>query len=107
MIRASEIIQSVRAGECDLRLDELYEAIQSRRNLIAAATIVELTVGSRVITDNSTRPVHRRLKQATVVEMPRGRSGKVLIHFDDEPAWKQWRWPAEYLAIIDSDGVRA
>lgn len=101
VIRASEIIQSVRAGECDLRLDELVEAISARRALIAAAVVVELTVGSRVMTDNSTRPHHRRLKLATVLEV-KPRSGKVLIQFDDEPH-KRWTWPAEYLTVVEAE----
>jgi hypothetical protein len=102
-MRASEIIQGIRDGECDLRLDEVWEAVEARRALQSATIINALSVGARVMTDNTTTPKHRRLKLATVQEVD-ARKGKVVIVFDDQPH-KRWNWPACYLTIADSAGV--
>lgn len=102
-----EILQGIREGACDYRLDEVTEAVAVRRGLLNAQHLVHMTVGTRVLTNHTCRPAHRRRKLATIEEV-QGRKGKVILRFDDRRSEK-WIWsaPSELQIVAPGDDAAA
>ena len=64
----NEIIDKVLGGEADEYLNELREAVNSRRKVVAARVVSGVKVGDRIRFNENTRPKYLQGIEAVVVE---------------------------------------
>lgn len=96
-----EFMEQLRAGDWDLRLDELSEAMQARYRVIEATKSAELTTGSRVMVPYDQNPKYMRGQIGQVVGFTS--NGKPRVDFPSAPRGRNgvWTWPASALLKAD------
>lgn len=96
-------VASIRMGDFDQRLDEVYEALSARRNYLNASGKLRMTVGTRVMAKPTVKPSKLQMRLGTVVDMMPRSKDRVLIEWDR--GHERWQMSADSLLIHTGDAV--